>query len=546
VRIWYPKISSINYSIAIVITFAILSAFYFNYNLNIKELEIRKLVTKKLTDERDIATEFLFKESYDKIQKDNYLKSFLLQDKFNKNECIKYLKQRYFKGYFEKYNIEFYIIRKHTYVADLRFRELDSVCVEKNKIFDGLYYLENKNAENQYYSKINFVDSNKTNSTLFISFNPKLFKKDKIYPSLIVEQKANNNEFAEQIDFAVYSNNQLIKQSGSYSFPFIFNQSINLKKDSIICFNSKNTENLILKSESGKVIWVINYNKELFQFLSLFGILLILLVIIGFSGVFVLNRSQLIGSFFSFRNKVLIAICSITLLILISTGILFSIFYTRQYNDLLKINLTNKINNVQKDLLISIETSSKNKLFHSVNESSMDDLIQHLSDIHDVDINLFNEKGSLISSSQSLIYENGILNPKINYRVFDNIINEKNSLVFNDEKIGRLNFKAAYIPITDAKNNLKYILSVPYFFREKELTDNFNNLIITLVNVYLLLILVAIITAIFISNNLTKSFKIIREKLSVLKLGKRNEPIVWQATVCWRRSYLPIELICMW
>jgi nitrogen fixation/metabolism regulation signal transduction histidine kinase len=54
-------------------------------------------------------------------------------------------------------------------------------------------------------------------------------------------------------------------------------------------------------------------------------------------------------------------------------------------------------------------------------------------------------------------------------------------------------------------------------------------LVITLLNLYLLLILVAILTAIFISNNLTKSFEIIRTKLAALTLGKRNEPIVWYA-----------------
>jgi signal transduction histidine kinase len=223
------------------------------------------------------------------------------------------------------------------------------------------------------------------------------------------------------------------------------------------------------------------------------------------------------------------AICSITVLILISTAIMFSIFYAEQYNDLLKINLSNKINNVQKDLMLSLENSVNTRLFHSLDENSIDDLVHHLSEVHDVDINLFDANGGLVASSQSLIYENGILNPKINFEVFDLITNQKNSLVFNDEKIGKLNFKSAYLPITNEKNELKYILSVPYFFREKELTDNFNNLIITLVNVYLLLILVAVITAIFISNNLTKSFKIIREKLSELKLGKRNEPIVWLA-----------------
>jgi signal transduction histidine kinase len=528
-RIWFKKFNSIIYSIAFIVVLAAISGIYFNSKLENKELELRKTLAKKLSDEKDKATEFLFKESYDKIQKDNYLKNFLQQNNFKKNEFIKFFKQRYFKGYFEKYNIEVYVLRKHWQMADLQFRTLDSICILQNKITDGLFYLESKKAENQYYSKIVIVDSNSVIATIFISFNPKSFKKDKIYPSLIVEQKANSNDFVEQIDFAIYNNNQLIRQSGNYPFPLELAYNKNLKVDSVIIFNDNNVENLILKSDSGKVIWITDYNKDLFQFLSLFGVILILLFMVGISGIICIQFKTISFNDFSFRNKVLIAICFITFLILISTGFLFSIFYARQYDDLLRINLTNKITNVQKDLMLSLENRVSKKTFHSVDESSIDELIQHLSEVHDVDINLFNAKGNLINSSQALIYENGILNPKINYSILNSILNEKKSLLINDETIGKLNFKSAYLPITNKKNELQYILSVPYFFREKELTDNFNNLIIILINVYLLLILVAFIISIFISNNLTKSFKIIKEKLAALKLGKRNEPIVWKA-----------------
>ena len=86
---------------------------------------------------------------------------------------------------------------------------------------------------------------------------------------------------------------------------------------------------------------------------------------------------------------------------------------------------------------------------------------------------------------------------------------------------------SAYIPIINEQNRVQYILNVPYFFREKELTDNFNNLIISLMIVYVLLILFAVLLSYLISNNLTHSFEIISKKMSALKLGKKNELIEW-------------------
>ncbi|MEY2830097.1 MAG: hypothetical protein RIQ33_1955, partial [Bacteroidota bacterium] len=439
------------------------------------------------------------------------------------------IKQKYFKGYFDKFNIEFYVLKGHQKVADYKFRNLDSICTSANIISEGLFYSENKLTENQYYSKINICDSHKNLATIFISFNSKSFKKDKIYPSLIIEQKANSVDYLEQINFAIYSHHQLIRQSGNFAFPMELSKTEIPQNGKSLIFKKDKFQNLIVQSDSGKIIWITDYDKDLFQYLSLFGLMLIITfftVVMITSGF---RYQQFTTFYFSFRNKVLLVISSITLLILISTAVLFAVFYSQQFNDLLRINLSYKINNVQKDLMLSIDNSDHKRKFHSVDEASIDELIQHLSAVHDVDINLFEPNGNLKTSSQALIYENGILNSKINYKVLQSIIRDKKSLIFHDEQIGKLNFLSAYLPITNDKNEVKYILSVPYFFREKELTDNFYNLIITLLNLYLLLILVAILTAILISNNLTKSFEIIRKKLAALTLGQRNEPIVWHA-----------------
>jgi nitrogen fixation/metabolism regulation signal transduction histidine kinase len=51
---------------------------------------------------------------------------------------------------------------------------------------------------------------------------------------------------------------------------------------------------------------------------------------------------------------------------------------------------------------------------------------------------------------------------------------------------------------------------------------------VAIINIYVLLFALSIITAIFISSYVTKPLKLIQEKLSNIKLGKANEPIEWE------------------
>jgi nitrogen fixation/metabolism regulation signal transduction histidine kinase len=59
---------------------------------------------------------------------------------------------------------------------------------------------------------------------------------------------------------------------------------------------------------------------------------------------------------------------------------------------------------------------------------------------------------------------------------------------------------------------------------EKEISEFF----VALINIYVLLFVLSVITAIFISNYITRPLKLIQNKLSNIKLGKTNELIEWQ------------------
>jgi nitrogen fixation/metabolism regulation signal transduction histidine kinase len=70
---------------------------------------------------------------------------------------------------------------------------------------------------------------------------------------------------------------------------------------------------------------------------------------------------------------------------------------------------------------------------------------------------------------------------------------------------------------------------VPYFEKSKTINDEVSAFLITLMNAYVFLLLCAGLMAYFISNSITRPLRFISEKLRILNLNKRNEPIEWRS-----------------
>src|SRR3569832_855526 len=98
----------------------------------------------------------------------------------------------------------------------------------------------------------------------------------------------------------------------------------------------------------------------------------------------------------------------------------------------------------------------------------------------------------------------------------------------HDERIGNLDYLSAYIPLKNSNGKLLAYLNLPYFAKQNELEKEISGFLVALINIYVLLFALSILTAIFISNYVTKPLKLIQDKLGNIKLGKANEPIEWQ------------------
>jgi nitrogen fixation/metabolism regulation signal transduction histidine kinase len=94
-----------------------------------------------------------------------------------------------------------------------------------------------------------------------------------------------------------------------------------------------------------------------------------------------------------------------------------------------------------------------------------------------------------------------------------------------EESIGEFSFLSGYRPLyNDAGKKIAY-LNVPYFARQDELKNEINSFIQVLINVFVLLMGLGVVVAIYVSSWITSPLKMLQSNFSTLDLVNRNKPI---------------------
>jgi signal transduction histidine kinase len=154
--------------------------------------------------------------------------------------------------------------------------------------------------------------------------------------------------------------------------------------------------------------------------------------------------------------------------------------------------------------------------------------LKKFSNVFFTDINLYDTNGNLYASSRPKVFDEGLTSKKMNPEAFLQIAVFERAEFIHDERIGKLEYLSAYIPFKNKDGKLLSYLNLPYFAKQNELEKEISGFLVALINIYVLLFALSIVSAILISNYVTKPLKLIQDKLSKIKLGKTNELIEWQ------------------
>ena len=153
------------------------------------------------------------------------------------------------------------------------------------------------------------------------------------------------------------------------------------------------------------------------------------------------------------------------------------------------------------------------------------DRIFELSDIHSMEINFFDLNGNLLISSKA-IFKLDENKPKINPSTLKIIQSSLEKRYIEFSNLDGRTYRSSYSYLKDNKFKPLAILNLPYEEDTVFYDNEVQNFLIRFGQVYTFMFFIAIVLSYFLSSYITKSLKIISDKMEQTQLDQLNEKIV--------------------
>ncbi len=522
------------------------SAIYLGKFNEEKAVQNQKQYATQVTYQRDALAERLFRNVSREIKTDKYAKNFF----FNPLLSRQFLKQRIQELYLNRY-LQKYKFKIHTYKyggIPYKGKQEKPLSYFQNLVnkyglkapAKNLYYINKTGTSPAYLAFYRFKAYGENYGTLVLELQEKVFYEDRIYPDLLVSEQNLNKDSDKDYDYSIYKQNKLIAQEGQYPYKtidsFINNSQV---------YKTKETENYVhlYHQVSHNAFVIVTREKEstlnklsIFSslFISYFILTLLLISILRTSDFpFILNFRSLSYAFRNpFRNvlflrKIQLIILFTALCIMVTVGFSTVSYLKKNFKDQLIKDVSNKT----KKIVPLVEDFLQNTPRATV-ENSKEQLFAHVRTLtkrFQTDINIYNLRGSIITTSQPTIYEKGIISEKMNPIAYKKMRVQNKAQLIQEESIGTLTYLASYAPIRNEDNKVIGFINIPYFSQQPIIQNEISSLIVTLINLYFLIFLLIIFVSLIISNTITRPLNLIREKLRRTQLSQQNEPIDWQS-----------------
>lgn len=530
--------------------FVILSSVFLSIMIGeevaLKRLETQHVLASRLVSERDAQAEYLYGNVYKQVMDDSYVKSYFSNPIITQSFLVKRINQLYFSGYFSKYDVEV-----STFSSEgLPYRgnyDLEPLSYYKNQIITHatpardtlLFYINTNTGLPSYISIIPVLRDGRVTGNILLRFGQKAFFEESIYPELLLNDKVQRNKEIEAYSFAIYNNFRLTTQKGNFSYPGLTDlkfRSDNPYKQ----FQNNGYNHLAYQLNPGIIVVVSHYKQGFLDYIASFSFIMVLCGMFtliadltGFTeiGLGRKRRNIITGIFtlrlrnLQFKARIFTSILLSMSLALFLIGFVTIKYISYQFNNDEIANLKKKT----KSLSLKLESrfDNENSMVPTA-EEDLEGAVKELSQTYQTDINVFDIEGNMLASSQNLIYESQVIEPKMHPIAFNGLHSLFASEIIQEEAIGGLKYTAAYIPIRNSFGQTTAYLNLPYFSKEKELNDKISNFLVALINLYLLLFIILLAIGVFISNTLISPLNIIRKHLRAIGLGKPNELITWQ------------------
>ncbi len=511
------------------------------------EFQQRRKFAERLAEQRDPSSELLVSMSLVYFDNDFLYPNFnrfkdpvsnkLIKDSLISNNFSAYTDRYHTKIYtydslekplfnedpvsFDTLNTVFKVQGKSTEVEDLKYYE---------KSFDKFTYIFKKTVEDEKQRPVGY---------LFILAEPKNLQSEGFVPELTRQTQENLPEYSPVYSYAIYSNNNLVYYYNDYPFPTLLTDSTVTKTDYYRVKRGSYDE-LWHQISGDKVVVIAKKDNLIVEWMTLFAyqfsFFLLLVALLWLVSILVQTRlhwSQLKTYLqLNIRSQIHTTIIFVSLFSFVVIGIATIFFFINRYNrnnqDRLSSSMKIVASEVQQKLPSLAESSGSLNIEGLMPKDSLELLLNNAAALVSTDINLYGLDGELLVSSKPFVYTKGILSNNMHPLAYY-YMHQLNSVeYFNDEVMGRISYKSIYCPVREGSGRTVAYLNIPYFSTEEELHDEISKFLVTIINLNVFIFLIAGTIALFLTNRITSSFRVISEKMQRINLGQTIEVIEWK------------------
>jgi two-component system nitrogen regulation sensor histidine kinase NtrY len=172
----------------------------------------------------------------------------------------------------------------------------------------------------------------------------------------------------------------------------------------------------------------------------------------------------------------------------------------------------------------------------SVARPALAALARNVAATTETDLNIYNARGELLTNSQPLIFEAGLLGPLLNPQAMAALAEGGQTRALLTERAGTLSFNALYLPVRGPSSAagevgpLTGYVGIPFFDSEKELDNKLTELFTTILNIFTLMVISFLALAFFAARRLTAPLSLVTERLTQTSLTGQNEELQYQSS----------------
>lgn len=325
---------------------------------------------------------------------------------------------------------------------------------------------------------------------------------------------------SNEYPYAIYQNGKLKEKNGNYFF-YKHQSPVN---NGFQVIEEKNASKLIYQINENNAVVVIKETKDFINFITLFAYLFFSFLIIVFLLFIIINLSInasqfLYGikeNFYSIDAQIKTTVLLLSAVSFLIIGLISIYFYTekfKQTNDEKIINVLNTIEQIG--------------YFTSITDTSIQATIDDISQKNNLLLSAYDTKGKLIAVAHNKLFKNTLVAQQINYTAYQSIFQQHETLFKQDEKSFGKTLHGFYKPFFNESGEIIGCINIPDVNYQATLKQDLSGFIATLININAFIFLLATAIAFIITNRITASFALIKNKMKAVKWQTENDEIVW-------------------